>query len=81
MKDLNLSRNEEIKKCLCIKKYVMITRDGPYVSVTHEVNDICECKELLDSDGEIIGYYVKYDVFRLKLLSDFNEHYKIMIEN
>ena len=76
MKDLKIHHNGEIKKCICKKKDVMRSKDGLYPTITHNAGDICECMEILNKDNENIGYYIKYDIFRYRVL-DFNEYYDI----
>jgi len=70
-------RSGKIFNCECIKENFMATNCGPYVHIVHKVGDKTQCQEVFNSDGELIGYYIKYDVFRWRCF-DFNEYYKII---
>jgi len=76
-KDNTISSVGKTYNCECIKENIMLTRDGEYVRVVHKPGDKTQCKEILNKNNEVIGYYIKYDVFRYRCF-DFNEYYKII---
>jgi len=77
MIDLKICSTGKIYDCECIKENIMLTRDGEYVRIVHKPGDRTQCQEILNKNNEVIGYYIKYDIFRYRCF-DFNEYYKII---